>query len=116
MLDSIMRISHHLSFGEKKRVSIATVLSMKPEILLLDEPSANLDPAARRHLIDLLKRLPVTKIIAGHDLELILELCSRVVVLDKGRIVADGKTEEILSNSSLMQSHSLEVPLSLRNQ
>jgi energy-coupling factor transporter ATP-binding protein EcfA2 len=110
MLDSITRISHHLSFGEKKRVSIATVLSMKPEILL------NLDPAARRHLIDLLKRLPVTKIIAGHDLELILELCSRVVVLDKGRIVADGKTEEILSNSSLMQSHSLEVPLSLRNQ
>ncbi len=116
MLDSITRISHHLSFGEKKRVSIATVLSMKPEILLLDEPSANLDPAARRHLIDLLKKLPGTKIIAGHDLELILELCSRVVVLDKGRIVADGKTEEILSNSSLMKLHSLEVPLSLRKR
>jgi len=114
LLDKADHLSHHLSLGEKKRISIATVLSMKPEILILDEPSANLDPAARRHLIDLLKRLPVTKIVAGHDLELILELCSRVVVLDKGRIVADGKTEEILSNSSLMELHGLEVPLSLR--
>ena len=114
MLDSADRISHHLSFGEKKRISIATVLSMKPEILVLDEPSANLDPAARRHLIDLLKRLPVTKIIAGHDLELILELCNRVVVLDKGRIVADGETRKILSDPQLMKEHNLEVPLSLK--
>ena len=87
---------------------------MKPEILVLDEPSANLDPAARRHLIDLLKRLSVTKIIAGHDLELILELCSRVVVIDKGRIVAEGDTRKILSNAQLMKQHSLEVPLSLK--
>jgi len=107
-------LSHHLSLGEKKRVSIATVLSMKPEILILDEPSANLDPAARRHLIDLLKRLSVTKIIAGHDLELILELCNRVVVLDKGRVVADGETRAILGNTLLMNQHSLEVPLSLK--
>ena len=114
MLDSVDRISHHLSFGEKKRISIATVLSMKPEILVLDEPSANLDPAARRHLIDLLKRLSVTKIIAGHDLELILELCNRVVVIDKGRIVAQGDTRKILSNAQLMKQHSLEVPLSLK--
>ena len=114
MSDSISRISHHLSFGEKKRISIATVLCMKPEILVLDEPSANLDPAARRHLIDLLKRLSVTKIIAGHDLELILELCNRVVVIDKGSIVAEGDTRRILSNAQLMKQHSLEVPLSLK--
>ena len=112
--DKADHLSHHLSLGEKKRVSIATVLSMKPEILVLDEPSANLDPAARRHLIDLLKRLPVTKIIAGHDLELILELCNRVIVLDKGRIVSDGDTRRILGNPALMKRHSLEVPLSLK--
>ncbi|MGD9014509.1 MAG: ABC transporter ATP-binding protein [Candidatus Omnitrophota bacterium] len=114
LLDKASHLSHHLSLGEKKRVSIATVLSMKPEILVLDEPSANLDPAARRHLIDLLKRLSVTKIIAGHDLELILELCNRVVVLDRGMIVADGETREVLSNPLLMQQHNLEVPLSLK--
>ena len=114
MLASINRVSHHLSLGEKKKVSIATVLSMKPEILVLDEPSANLDPSARRQLINLLSRLSVTKIIAGHDLELILELCNRVVILDKGRIVADGETRRILSNSLIMEQHSLEVPLSLR--
>ncbi|MFC1658378.1 energy-coupling factor ABC transporter ATP-binding protein [Candidatus Omnitrophota bacterium] len=114
LLDKQGHLSYHLSFGEKKRVSIATVLSMKPEVLVLDEPSANLDPAARRHLIDLLRKLPVTKIIAGHDLELILELCNAVVVLDKGRIVACGDTKKILSDSVLMQQHSLEVPLSLK--
>ncbi len=112
--DKAEHLSHHLSLGEKKRVSIATVLSMKPEILVLDEPSANLDPAARRHLIDLLNNLSVTKIIAGHDLELILELCSRVVVLDKSRIVADGDTRKILSDPLLMQQHNLEVPPSLK--
>lgn len=114
MLNSISRISHHLSFGEKKKVSIATVLSMNPRILVLDEPSANLDPAARRHLIELLKKLSVTKIIAGHDLELILELCNRVVVMDTGRVVADGETKKILIDSQLMEKHNLEVPLSLR--
>ena len=112
--DKASYLSHHLSFGEKKRVSLATVLSMKPEILVLDEPSANLDPTARRHLIDLLKRLSVTKIIAGHDLELILELCNRVAVLDQGRIVAEGNTRRILSDPLLMQQHKLEVPLSLK--
>jgi len=112
--DKADHLSHHLSLGEKKRVSIATVLSMKPEILILDEPSANLDPAARRHLIDLLKTLSITKVIAGHDLELILELCDRVVVLDKGRIAADGDTRDILNNPLLMQQHSLETPLSLK--
>jgi len=113
--DKAGHLSHHLSLGEKKRVSIATVLSMKPEILVLDEPSANLDPAARRHLVDLLKGLPVTMIIAGHDLELILELCNRVVILYGGKIIADGDTKGVLSNHLLMKQHGLEVPLSLNS-
>lgn len=104
---------HHLSFGEKKRISLATVLSMNPEILVLDEPSSNLDPKSRRHLMEVLKGIRVTKIISGHDLELILDICNKVVVLDKGKIVAYGGTKEILSNKSLMESHGLEVPLSL---
>jgi len=75
------RCSHHLSLGEKKRISLATVLSMEPEILILDEPTSNLDPRARRHLIELLKNLTLTKIVAGHDLELILEICQRVILV-----------------------------------
>ena len=114
MQDALNRSSHHLSFGEKKRISIATVLSMEPEILILDEPSSNLDPKARQHLIDLLKRFRFTRIIAGHDLELILEICDRVVVLNKGRVISSGNTKEILSNESLMELHDLEVPLSLK--
>lgn len=114
MLNLISRVTHHLSFGEKKRISIATVLSMSPEILVLDEPSTNLDPKSRRDLINLLKKFNHTKIVAGHDLELILDICNRVIVLDKGKIVTNGDTKEILSNESLMISHGLEVPLSLR--
>ncbi len=107
------RCSHHLSFGEKKRISLATVLSMQPEILILDEPTSNLDPRARRHLIELLKNLSLTKIVASHDLELILEICQRVILLDEGKIVANGDARGILSNKSLMESHGLELPLSL---
>ncbi len=107
------RCSHHLSFGEKKRISLATVLSMQPEILILDEPTSNLDPRARRHLIELLNNLSLTKIVAGHDLELILEICQRVILLDEGKIVANGDVRGILSNKSLMESHGLELPLSL---
>ena len=114
MQDALNRSSHHLSFGEKKRISIATVLSMEPEILILDEPSSNLDPKARQYLIDLLKRFRFTRIIAGHDLELILEICDRVVVLNKGVVISSGNTKEILSNESLMELHDLEVPLSLK--
>ncbi len=114
MQGAVNRLSHHLSFGEKKRISIAAVLSMEPEILVLDEPSSNLDPRARQHLIDLLKGFRLTKIVAGHDLELILEICNRVAVLDKGAIVTEGDTKDILSNKSLMELHSLEVPLSLK--
>ena len=108
------RCSHHLSLGEKKRISLATVLSMQPEILILDEPTSNLDPRVRRHLIELLKNLNLTKIVAGHDLELILEICQRVILLDEGRIVTNGETREVLSNKLLMEYHGLEVPLSLR--
>ena len=114
MLDLAGRITHHLSFGEKKRISIATVLSMNPEVLVLDEPSSNLDPKARRHLIELLGNFRFTKIIAGHDLELILDICNRIIMLDEGAIVASGDTREILSDKLLMERHGLEMPLSLR--
>lgn len=113
MKDKKNHLSYHLSLGEQKRVSIATVLSMSPEILVLDEPNSNLDPASRRHLIGLLQSLKISKIIATHDLEMVLEICQRVVLLDNGRIISDGKTEEILSDKELLESHGLEVPLSL---
>ncbi|MCU0650957.1 MAG: energy-coupling factor ABC transporter ATP-binding protein [Candidatus Omnitrophica bacterium] len=114
MLPAMKRSSHHLSFGEKKRISIATVLSMNPKILVLDEPTSNLDPRHRRELIDLLKELPVTKIIATHDLEFVIEICGRVAVLDRGRIVAHSDSLSVLSDKSLLESHGLEVPHSLR--
>lgn len=98
MLDSIKRPSHHLSFGEKKRVSIATVLSMKPQILVLDEPTSNLDPKGRRDIIKFLKGINKTKIIASHDLEMIAELCSRYVFLNKGMIVRQDSTPKNLTN------------------
>lgn len=89
MADYAQRMPHHLSLGEKKKVAIATVLSMKPDVLALDEPSSSLDPRSRRDLIDLLKALPQTLIVASHDLDLVQALCTRAVVLDRGRIVAD---------------------------
>jgi len=108
------RISHHLSFGEKKQVAVATVLAMEVSILVLDEPSSNLDPAARRALIEMLKSFNLTMLIATHDLELALEICPRTVLLDGGRVVADGSTGELLADPDLMAAHRLEVPLSLR--
>lgn len=104
------RISHHLSAGEKKRIAIATVLSMSPSILALDEPSAGLDPRARRTLINLLKTLPQTTIISSHDVRLVQELCPRTVVLDAGHVVADGSTAAILSDEALLEAHGLERP------
>lgn len=98
MLGSIKRPSHHLSFGQKKRVSIATVLSMSPEILAMDEPTSNLDPRGRRDIIEFLKGIDKTKIIASHDLELISELCSRYIFMDKGNIVKSDSTPENLTN------------------
>jgi cobalt/nickel transport system ATP-binding protein len=108
------RCSHHLSFGEKKRIAIATCLAMQPEVLAFDEPTISLDPRARRHLIRFLKVLDVTKIIATHDLELVLAVCSRVSIIDKGKIIAQGQTREILQDEELLEAHGLEVPLSIR--
>lgn len=112
MLKVISRPSHHLSFGQKKRVAIATVLSMKPQILALDEPGSNLDPRHRRQLINFLKNLRLTKIIATHDLDLVLEICQKVALIDKGRVVAEGESLDILKDRALLEKHSLEIPYS----
>jgi energy-coupling factor transporter ATP-binding protein EcfA2 len=105
--------SSQLSAGEKKRVALATVLVMEPEILVLDEPSASLDPVQRRSLIRVLRDLDTTMIIATHDLELVLELCSRVLLLDHGTIRTDGPCRDILSDHRVLEKSSLEVPASL---
>lgn len=107
------RISYQLSGGEKCMVAIAAVLAMLPQIVLYDEPSANLDLRARRRLIHFLNSSHETTVISSHDLELIMEVCDRVVMLNQGRIVADGVPEEIMSDSSLMEANGLEVPHSL---
>jgi cobalt/nickel transport system ATP-binding protein len=104
------RLSYHLSVGEKKRVAIATVLSMEPELIILDEPSAGLDPKARRTLIELLRRLPQSLLVATHDLLLVKELLPRTIILDEGQVVADGETGEILRDSELLERHGLELP------
>jgi cobalt/nickel transport system ATP-binding protein len=104
------RLSHHLSVGEKKRIAIATVLSMDPKILILDEPSAGLDPRARRTLINLLRDLPITMLVSTHDMKLVQELFPRTIVMDDGRIVADGRTGDILENETLLNEHGLEKP------
>lgn len=104
------RLSHHLSVGEKKRIAIATVLSMKPSILVLDEPSAGLDPRARRTLINLLRDLPITMLVSTHDMKLVQELFPRTIVMDEGLIVADGDTKEILANENFLYQHGLEKP------
>lgn len=101
------RSPHHLSVGEKKRIAIATVLSMTPEILVIDEPTSNLDPGSKWSLIELLRGLSITKIIATHDLELVKALCQRVIVLDGGNIVADDATDRILANEPLLVAHRL---------
>lgn len=103
------RVSHHLSTGEKKRIAIATVLSMRPEILILDEPSAGLDPRARRGLINLIRELPQTMLVATHDIRMVMELFPRSVIMDRGEVVADGPSERILADEALLASHGLEV-------
>jgi cobalt/nickel transport system ATP-binding protein len=102
----------NLSGGEKKRVAIAGVLAMHPQVLVLDEPSAQLDPRSRRHLINLLQNLSLTQLIATHDLDLALELCDRTVVLSRGRVVYDGSTQRVMSDPDFLGQHSLESPLS----
>jgi cobalt/nickel transport system ATP-binding protein len=104
------RVSHHLSSGEKKRIAIATVLSMQPEVLVLDEPTAGLDPRARRSLISLLRDLPLTMLVSTHDMLMVRELFPRMVILDEGRVVADGSTEDLMKNNTLLEAHGLERP------
>jgi cobalt/nickel transport system ATP-binding protein len=104
------RPPHHLSFGQRRRVAVATVLAMEPEILVLDEPSSNLDPASRRELADILRSLDVTVLMVTHDLPYALELCPRSVVLSEGVIAADAPTRELLADEELMRRHRLELP------
>jgi cobalt/nickel transport system ATP-binding protein len=110
MSDYVRRVSYHLSTGEKKRIAIATVLSMQPEILVLDEPTAGLDPRARRTLINLLRELPITMLVSTHDMALVKELFPRTVIMDDGQIVADDPTINILNNEELLTAHGLEKP------
>jgi cobalt/nickel transport system ATP-binding protein len=104
------RPPHHLSFGQRRRVAVATVLSMHPEILVLDEPSSNLDPAGRRELAEVLEALPVTLLMVTHDLPYAMQLCARSVVLDSGVVVADGRTRDLLADQQLLAAHRLELP------
>lgn len=112
----IHRPPYRLSAGEKRSVAIAAILATEPDVLVMDEPSSNLDPRARRRLIDLLRSFHHTRIIATHDLELVVEVCSRVIVLDGGTVVATGPTREILSDEPLMLAHGLESPHILKHQ
>ncbi|MCQ2516463.1 MAG: energy-coupling factor ABC transporter ATP-binding protein [Saccharofermentans sp.] len=107
MLDLADKPIHHLSGGQKKRAAIASILSLKPELLLLDEPSVALDPKSRRILIGVLKSIPGTKFIASHDLAMIGELCERVILLDQGKIIKIGAPEEILGDEQLLLNHGL---------
>lgn len=110
MADFVDRPPHHLSFGQRRRVAVATVLAMEPEILVLDEPSSNLDPASRRELADILTGLDVTVLMVTHDLPYALQLCPRSVILSDGVIVADGSTYDVLTDEELMSAHRLELP------
>lgn len=104
------RSPHHMSVGEKRKASLATILSMDPEILVLDEPSSNLDPRSRKELLELLAAFPQTRIIASHDLEMVLQLCHRVALLVKGKIMALGSPEDILLDETLLKTYGLEIP------
>jgi cobalt/nickel transport system ATP-binding protein len=104
------QVPHHLSFGQRRRVAVATVLAMRPELLVLDEPSSNLDPASRRELATIIQALPVTVLMVTHDLPYALQLCPRSVILDRGRIVADGATRDLLIDEDLLRAHRLELP------
>lgn len=104
------RMPHHLSLGERKRVAIATVLAMEPRILVCDEPSLGLDPRGRRTLIEFLRSLRQTMLVASHDMRLVRELCPRTIILDGGHIVADGPTAVLLADRELLEAHGLEMP------
>lgn len=107
---------HHLSSGQKSAVAIAAVMAMAPDILAMDEPASNLDPRSRRSLITLLKTFKHSKIIASHDLDLILDVCGRCIVIGSGTVVADGPAAEILSNQAFLEENNLELPLSFQRR
>ena len=110
MLEFIDKPPHHLSFGQKRKIAIASVLASEPELLVLDEPSSNLDPASRRELIDILKNLKVSIILVTHDLPMVLEICNRSIILNNGQITADADTYKILKDSKVMEENRLELP------
>jgi cobalt/nickel transport system ATP-binding protein len=110
MTNFASRVSHHLSMGEKKRIAIATVLSMQPEVLVLDEPTSGLDPRARRSLINLLRDLDITMLASTHDMHMVRDLFPRMVIMDSGEIVTDGPTDVLMSNEALLTAHGLERP------
>lgn len=114
LADAASKSGHHLSFGQRKRVALATVLAMQPHVLVLDEPTSNLDPRARRHMLQLLGGLDSTMIVATHDMDLAWELCDRAIVLDGGRVAADGLAEEVLTDAALLDAHGLELPWAVR--
>jgi cobalt/nickel transport system ATP-binding protein len=107
---------HHLSGGQKSAVAIAAVIAMQPDILVMDEPASHLDPKSRRALINLLRHFHHTKIIASHDLDLILDVCKRCVIIQEGKVIADGPAEELLSNRQLLEENNLELPLSFQKR
>lgn len=114
MLDFIDRAPHHLSFGQRRRIAVAGVLAMKPEILVLDEPSSNLDPASRRELAEILKSLEITLLMVTHDLPYALELCPRSLILIGGKIVEDRDTRELLKDEQTLEKYRLELPVGFK--
>jgi cobalt/nickel transport system ATP-binding protein len=112
--DAAGRAPHRLSMGERRRAAIATVLAAEPDLLVLDEPSANLDPRSRRELVEILRELACTLLVVTHDLPLAAELCERAVVIDGGQVVADGPTAELLADTEMLAEHALELPYGFR--
>ena len=110
MISYKKRVSHHLSMGEKKSIAIATVLSMQPEVLVLDEPTGGLDPRSRRSLIHLLQELPLTMLVSTHDMRLVDEIFPRMIILDEGQVVADGPTQSLMHDTGILEAHGLERP------
>jgi energy-coupling factor transporter ATP-binding protein EcfA2 len=108
------RSGHHLSLGEKKKVCLAAALARKSTLMFFDEPTSELDPAGRREFMNLIGSIESTRVIASHDLNLVVEMCDRSILIDRGRIIAGGHTRQLLSDSALMESHGLEVPLLLQ--